>query len=90
VSVWGAVAKVLLHEDYLKKIFKEPTGYYIESRTRLALRKNCPEPSRVEPAETGKIVSIPQVGGLHHRYARIAAWAASSVYGTCVIVQMCF
>jgi hypothetical protein len=27
----------------------------------------------VEPPETGKVVAIPQVGGLHHRYTRTAA-----------------
>ena len=27
----------------------------------------------VEPAGTGKVVAFPQVGGLHHRYERLAA-----------------
>jgi len=32
-----------------------------------------PEPRGVEPPEQGRVVAIPQVGGLHHRYQRRAA-----------------
>jgi len=32
-----------------------------------------PEPRAVEPLEQGRVVAIPQVGGLHHRYQRRAA-----------------
>jgi len=43
-------------------------AYYEHSRTHLALAKDSPEPRAVETPEQGSIVSIPQVGGLHHRY----------------------
>jgi hypothetical protein len=43
------------------------------SRTHLALGKDAPEPRAVEPPEQGRVVAIPQVGGLHHRYQRRAA-----------------
>jgi hypothetical protein len=29
-----------------------------------------PEPRPVQPPESGAVVAIPQVGGLHHRYER--------------------
>jgi putative transposase len=44
---------------------------YHESRTHLSLEKQCP--LRREVLKLGKIVTIPQLGGLHHRYERIAA-----------------
>jgi len=43
------------------------------SRTHLALAKDAPEPRAVEPPAQGRVVAIPQVGGLHHRYLRRAA-----------------
>src|SRR5215469_6418600 len=47
--------------------------YYDESRTHLSLGKDAPEPRPVHPPELGRVVAIPQVGGLHHRYERRAA-----------------
>jgi hypothetical protein len=47
--------------------------YYHRSRTHLALEKDAPEPRAVELPEQGRVVALPQVGGLHHRYFRRAA-----------------
>jgi len=47
-------------------------AYYQRSRTHLALAKDAPQPRAVEPPELGRVVAIPQVGGLHHRYQRCA------------------
>jgi hypothetical protein len=30
-------------------------------------------PREIEPPSEGEVISIPQVGGLHHRYTRSAA-----------------
>jgi hypothetical protein len=35
--------------------------------------KDAPEPREVCPPAMGKIVARPEVGGLHHRYERLAA-----------------
>ena len=64
---------IIFGEKHLRKVLREYCDYYHESRTHLGLEKDCPEPRAVEPPELGKVVSIPQVGGLHHRYSRMAA-----------------
>ena len=38
----------------------------------LSLESNAPVPRRVEHPSEGKVIAIPQVGGLHHRYTRAA------------------
>jgi putative transposase len=43
------------------------------NRTHLSLDKDAPVSRPVQPVGTGRIAEIPQVGGLHHRYERIAA-----------------
>jgi hypothetical protein len=35
--------------------------------------KDAPEPRGVHPPSMGEIVELPEVGGLHHRYERLAA-----------------
>ena len=63
-----------LGERHLQRILVDYRCYYNESRCHLALAKDSPEPREIEPAERGaEIVTIPLVGGLHHRYARRAA-----------------
>jgi hypothetical protein len=39
----------------------------------LSLGKDAPEPRAVHPPSMGEIVELPEVGGLHHRYERLAA-----------------
>jgi len=47
--------------------------YYHGSRNHLSLGKDPPEGRSVEPPSLGRIVAVPKVGGLHHRYGRRAA-----------------
>jgi putative transposase len=47
--------------------------YYEESRTHLSLNKDAPIPRRIAEPSDGRVVAIPQVSGLHHRYERQAA-----------------
>jgi hypothetical protein len=42
-------------------------------RAHLSLNKNPPEFRGVESVASENIVGLPRVGGLHHRYTRIAA-----------------
>jgi hypothetical protein len=48
-------------------------AYYERSRTHLSLDKDAPIPRPICPSGEGRIVAIPQVGGLHYRYERHAA-----------------
>ena len=64
---------IVFNERCLCQHLKVLLGYYHRSRTHLALEKDSPEPRRVQAADAGRIVAIPQVGGLHHRYERRAA-----------------
>ena len=47
--------------------------YYMQARTHLALGKDAPISRPVMPTTAGRVVATPQVGGLHHRYDRVAA-----------------
>ena len=48
-------------------------AYYHRTRTHLSLGKDSPDTRPAQPPAVGKIVELPQVGGLHHRYERRAA-----------------
>jgi putative transposase len=64
---------IIFSEAGLYRQVKSFAAYYHGSRTHLSLAKDSPEPRAVQPPELGRIVDIPQVGGLHHRYERRAA-----------------
>ena len=62
---------VVLNQRHLTRLLRKYFVYYHRSRTHLALDKDAPEPRAV--MKQGTIIAIPQVGGLHHRYERMAA-----------------
>jgi putative transposase len=64
---------LVLGERHLRRILTRYFAYYHKARTHLALDKDAPDVRSVELPETGRIVQIPEVGGLHHRYVRRAA-----------------
>jgi transposase InsO family protein len=64
---------IALNEGHLRRRLRSYLRYYQCSRTHLALEKDTPEPRAVERPERGRVVALPQVGGLHHRYVRRAA-----------------
>ena len=63
---------VVLNERHLRCILASYFEYYHSSRTHLSLQRNAPIPRAFAPPQLGKVISFPQVGGLHHRYARAA------------------
>jgi transposase InsO family protein len=64
---------IVFNEASLYRHVKSFLAYYHESRTHLSLEKDSPETRAVQTADAGRIVAIPQVRGLHHRYERRAA-----------------
>jgi transposase InsO family protein len=64
---------LVLGESHLRRILARYFLYYHRARTHLALDKDAPDVRPVELPEAGRIVEIPEVGGLHHRYVRQAA-----------------
>ncbi len=61
---------IIMNETHLNNIMKSYIDYYHNSRTHLGLNKDSPNHRKVFPDENGIIQSIPQLGGLHHRYER--------------------
>ena len=64
---------VILNENHLRHVLREYLRYYSEAKTHPSLGKDCPEARAIEPPEAGRVVALPQAGGLHHRYTRCAA-----------------
>jgi len=64
---------VVLNGTHLRRLLRDYLTYYHRDRTHLSLEKDAPEPRSVERPGQGGIVEMPMVGGLHHRYARLAA-----------------
>jgi len=62
---------VILNARHLKRTLALYLRYYHESRSHLGLGKQCPFPRQV--CSVGRVIAIPQLAGLHHRYERVAA-----------------
>jgi transposase InsO family protein len=60
---------IILDERHLKRLMNEYVHYYHEDRTHLALNKETPiGRAGSNRINAGKVVSMPRLGGLHHRY----------------------
>ncbi len=57
-------------EKHLVRTLREYVEYYNDSRTHQSLDGNSPTPRAVE--RVGQSVATPVLGGLHHRYSRVA------------------
>jgi putative transposase len=63
---------IIIGEDHLRRALRGYFDYYHNSRPHQALERNSPIPREIETPTKGKVVSILQVGGLHHCYRRAA------------------
>jgi hypothetical protein len=66
-------ALVILSHDrrkHLNQILTSYFEYYHYDRTHCGLDKDTPiaRPVQPKPANCGKVIELPRVGGLHHRY----------------------
>jgi transposase InsO family protein len=64
---------LVFNEKSLRRILGSYLDYYHRSRTHLSLGKDSPQPRAIQPPDIGRVVALPQLGGLHHRYERRAA-----------------
>ena len=64
---------IVVNELGLRRVLAGYVAYYMRSRTHLALAKDSPVPRPAQSPSAGRIVATPEVGGLHHRYDRLAA-----------------
>jgi hypothetical protein len=52
------------------------TGYFAYDhhwRTHLSLAMDCPNSRPIQPPACGQVIAVPEAGGLHHHYERVAA-----------------
>jgi putative transposase len=63
---------IVFNERGLHRILKSYFEYYEQSRTHLSLDNDAPL-TRAIPPELSRVIELPRVGGLHHRYERRAA-----------------
>jgi putative transposase len=61
---------IVVNERHLKRLMNEYISYYHEDRTHLALEKRTPagRPAAKNPDAGRRVISMPRLGGLHHRY----------------------
>ena len=61
---------IVLNESQLKRILTSYFEYYHYDRTHYGLGKDTPveRPVQPRPAKGAKVIELPRVGGLHHRY----------------------
>jgi hypothetical protein len=63
---------IVLGERHLLRAVREYVTYYNDDRPHMSLGGDAPISRLVEPPPRGRVVALPRVGGLHHRYARAA------------------
>jgi transposase InsO family protein len=62
---------IIFSAAHLRLVLAGYATYYNQTRTHLTLRKEKDTPSGRAVQQVGRVVAIPVLGGLHHRYARI-------------------
>jgi transposase InsO family protein len=62
---------VVFNPTQLHRLVREFVRYYHEDRCHLGLGKDAPQPRGVTPppSASARVVALPRVGGLQHRYA---------------------
>jgi putative transposase len=64
---------VVFSECSLRRTLSAYCDYYHNGRTHLSLGKDAPEARQIQTVTEGKVVEMPEIGGLHHHYERRAA-----------------
>ena len=61
---------IVLGEGQLRRVLREYVAYHHEDRTHCGLGKQTPMGRDVQgkPSAGAKLIALPRLGGLHHRY----------------------
>jgi putative transposase len=61
---------IVLNEQHLLRLMRDYVNYHHEDRVHDSLEKDTPNRRSVEPmpAAIATVISLPRLGGLHHRY----------------------
>ncbi len=60
---------IVLNEQHLYRLLKDYIAYYNDERVHTTLRDSPNgRPLETRPSADAKVVGLPRVGGLHHRY----------------------
>jgi transposase InsO family protein len=63
---------IVLNERHLRRLLRSYLVYYNVTRPHRSLGNNSPRGREVQSVLSGRIVTVPEVGGLHRRYQRAA------------------
>jgi hypothetical protein len=64
---------IVLHEQHVQRLLSGYFASYHSWRTHLSLVMDGPTPRPIQPPGHGQVIGLPEVGGLHHHYERVAA-----------------
>jgi transposase InsO family protein len=64
---------IVLGERHLLRLVRAHARYYNDDRPHMSLSGDAPARRAVERPCAGRVIALPRVGGLHHRYVRQAA-----------------
>jgi putative transposase len=63
---------IVLNAGHLQRLLARYFAYYHQWRTHLSLAMDCPKSRPMQPPDRGQVLAVPEVGGLHHHYERVA------------------
>ena len=64
---------IVFDEEQLRRILESYFEYYHRVRPHRSLSHDSPIPRPVESPDRGKVIELPQVGGLHHHYSAVSS-----------------
>jgi transposase InsO family protein len=64
---------IVINERHLRRTLSDYFRYHHSWRTHRSLGMDCPDIREVHRADRGRVIEIPEIGGLHHHYERVAA-----------------
>lgn len=64
---------IVVDDRHLKRLLRAYLGYYHGWRTHQSLEMDAPDGRPIQAMPSGQVVEMPECGGLHHHYERVAA-----------------